>query len=89
MRIDLWLAYGTLVAACLYAFRVLSVGMTYRYFWVNAWDEVLIFAGILAAHVLVRPRADPKFRKIAKRIVITTLVVVAVVLVFAFSIRIG
>ena len=89
MRSASLLGYATLVAACLWAFRVLLVGMTYRYFWVNAWDEVLVFAVILAVHLIARPRADPQFRKVTKRIVLATLLVMGAFLVFAFGLRIG
>ena len=84
-----WLGYATLVAACLFAFRVLMVWMTYRYFWLNGWDEVLVFAVVLAAHLITRPRDDPQFRKVARRIVVATLLVMGAFLVIAFNLRIA
>ena len=89
MRTPTWLGYGTLVAACLFAFRILFVWMTYRYFWVNAWAEVLVFAVILVAHLIARPRADPQFRKVTRRIVLATLLGMGAFLVVAFNLRIG
>ena len=83
------LGYATLVAACIAAFRVLIQWMTYRYFWLNAWDEVLVFAVILGAHLITRPRDDPRFRTVTRRIVVATVILMAALLVFGFMIRIG
>lgn len=83
------LGYATLVAACVAAFRVLIQWMTYRYFWLNAWDEVLVFAVILGVHLITRPRDDPRFRTVARRIVVATVILMVALLAFAFTIRIG
>jgi phosphatidylserine synthase len=84
-----WLGYVTLVAACLVAFRLLYLRLEYRYFWINAWVEVLVFALIVLAHLVVRPRADPRFRQVANRVVLVTLLVMGLFLVIAFNIRIA
>jgi hypothetical protein len=77
------------VAACLLAFRLLYLWLEYRYFWINAWVETLVFALIVLAHLVVRPRGDPRFRKVALRIVLVTLLVMAAFLVVAFNLRIA
>jgi len=83
------LGYATLIAACFAAFRVLLVWMTYRYFWLNGWDEVLVFAVILLVHLIVRPHDDPQFRKVTRRIVVATVLAMVALLVIAFNIRIA
>jgi phosphatidylserine synthase len=79
----------TLIAACLFAFRILYLWLEYLHFWVNASAEVVVFGVCLLAHLILRPRDDPQFRKNAWRIVIGTLVVMGLFLLIAFNLRIA
>lgn len=84
-----WLGYATLIAACLLAFRLLYLWLEYRYFLINAWVELIVFALVVLAHLAVRPRDDARFRKIALQIVLGTLAVMGLFLLIAFNIRIA
>lgn len=83
------LAYGTLVAACLLAFRLLYLWLEYLYFWINSWRSVLAFAVVLLIHLIARPRDDARFRKNSNRIVLVTLILMGLFLLIAFNIHIA
>jgi hypothetical protein len=84
-----WLGYATLVGACLLAFRLLYLWLEYRYFLINAWVDAIAFVLVVGVHLVVRPRDDARFRKIALRIVLTTLALMGAFLLIAFNLRIA
>jgi len=83
------LGYATLIVACLLAFRLLYLWLEFRYFWINASTEVIVFAVVVLAHLATRPRDDERFQKISVRIVLVTLALMGVFLFIAFNIRIA
>jgi hypothetical protein len=88
-KVPSWVGYVTLIAACIAAMRVGNVWITYRYFWVNAWDEVAGFAVFLVVHLIARPKENEHFRKHERRAAIATVVIAAAILVFLAGMRIG
>lgn len=84
-----WLGYGTLIACCLLAFRIIFLWLEYLHFWINASVEVVAFGIVLLAHLILRPRDDPRFRQISVRIVLVTLALMGVFLFIAFNLRIA
>ena len=88
-RATTWLGYATLIGACLLAFRLLFLWLEYLYFWVNASNEVIAFAVTVVAHLVVRPRDNPRFRQITVRIVLVTVAAMAALLLIAFNLHIA
>ena len=71
------------------AFRILFLWLEYLYFWLNASVEVVVFVVVLLAHLILRPRDDPRFNKISRRIVVVTLILMGLFLLIAFNLRIA
>jgi hypothetical protein len=79
-----WLAHGTTVVACLLAFQMLYLRMEYADFWSNAGLQVIAFVAVVLVHLMARPHGDPKFRKATRRLVLGTVVAMALFLLVGF-----